>query len=64
MFSRFSPVKDPFISYQLALAVVKENEVSEEKSDHFTDNLLTPEGLGVPEGTFSTLQVSAVHTHI
>jgi len=46
------------------LAVVEENESSEDWPDRFTDNLLSPEGLGVSEETFSDLEVSAVHTHI
>jgi hypothetical protein len=47
----------------LALAVVEEESVKA-KSNHITDNLLTPEGLGVSLETFSALQVSAVQSHI
>jgi len=46
------------------LAVVEGDESSEENAAHFMDDLLTPEGLGVTEETFSALQVSAVHSHI
>ena len=63
-FSLFCPVKHPFIKYQLALAFVECESHSEVKSVKVPDNLLTPEGLGLPEKTFSDLQVSAVHSHI
>jgi hypothetical protein len=57
-------VKVPFIRYELALAVVEEDLSSKAKSQTLTENLLTPEGLGVQDETFQSLQVSSVHTHI
>jgi hypothetical protein len=60
----FSPVKYPFIKYQLALGIFEEFSRSKARGHHFTDDLLSPEGLGVPENIFSDLQVSSVHSHI
>jgi hypothetical protein len=57
-------VKNPFISYQLATAVVDYASRFKAVFPHLTDNLLTPEGLGVPEETFYVLQVSTVHSQI
>jgi len=62
--SFFSSVKFPFISYELALAVVEGDGNNKAMSHPLTENLLTPEGLGVHEETFHALQVSSVHTHI
>ena len=57
-------MKNPFIKYELALAVVEDASRSKGKHDNCLDNLLTPEGLGVSEETFHTLEVSAVRSHI
>jgi hypothetical protein len=62
--SYFSAVKHPFLRYQLAMAVVEQAASSKAKSHPSTDNILTPEGLGVPERTFFDLEVIAIYSRL
>jgi hypothetical protein len=62
--SDISAVKHPFLRYQLALAVVEETTLVKAKPGSSTDDLLTAEGLGVPDSVFSNLQVSVIYSYI
>ncbi|KDR11926.1 uncharacterized protein LOC110836659 [Zootermopsis nevadensis] len=49
-------LKVPFLRYQLAVAVVEVGANSEDKSYPVANHLLTPEGLGLPDTVFSSLE--------
>lgn len=56
-------VKVPFLRYQLAVAVVEVGANSEDKSYPVANHLLTPEGLGLPDTVFSSLEVISIGSH-
>jgi hypothetical protein len=46
------------------MAVVEQAASSKAKSVPSTDNILTPEGLGIPERTFFDLEVIAIYSRL
>jgi hypothetical protein len=51
-------VKAPFLRYQLAVGVIQHSAESKIKPYPYTEHLLSPEGLGVPDRIFSNLEVT------
>jgi aminoglycoside/choline kinase family phosphotransferase len=51
-------VKAPFLKYQLVLGVMQHRAESKIKPYLYIEHLLTAEGLGVPDRTFSNLEVT------
>lgn len=49
-------LKVPFLRYQLAMGVIQHRAESRIKPYLYTEHLLTPEGLGVPDRIFSNLE--------